>query len=344
VPRFIHTADLHINALRLRHAGYLKRARWALWTISDLAQEFDCDCIVVAGDIFEVRNTTVAERQLLSDWLGECETPVIMISGNHDAKSRRIGDTCLSYLSALPLDRHVIHDGDPTILDAFGASWLLLPYHGWNNAEFRLIVEAMAEEARPAGKPVIAVAHEAVRGCKADSGHRIKRHQQIKLTEDIDVDYWALGDIHLPQRILPNAFYCGAPHQIDFGEKQKKGVVLVDTEKPDGMAGFIALNTPHPLITLTEPPEDGVWPEFVHFATATAPDIAVPPHVVVQIVSRNETTDTPDTIPREYSDIFYGLDTKLSTTDLAPHLIPAALAEANDMLDELRRTEHGSRQ
>lgn len=280
MARFLHTADLHLNAQRRRFPHYLLRAEWALDAVAETAVSHQCDCIVIAGDVFDQPNLTIAERQLLSEWLGRLQIPVLMISGNHDARSKLIGDTCLSYLSALDLQLHLVHDGDPKIVRAFDCTFLLFPYHGWPHHEFKLLVDAMVErvrEKRP-DETIIGVAHEAVVGATTDNGITITKKEQIKLLADKSVDYWALGDIHAGQEVVAGAYYCGSPYQVDFGEDRNKGVVVVDTDDI-GSPQLVELECPYPLEVLTEPPDE--WPLF--FIYRGVPPRDMPDHGVVEM-------------------------------------------------------------
>lgn len=331
MPRFLHTADLHLNAQRREFPHYLLRAEWLLAEIEDLAAEQKCDCIVVAGDIFEQPNTTIAERQLLSDWLGRLQTPVLMISGNHDARSKDIGDTCISYLSSLKLHLHLIHDGNPRIISAFGCYWLLLPYHGWTDLEFRLIIRTMVWRVRRQHPdvPIVAVTHEAVSGAMTDRNIGVKKSDQITLVPDLGPTYWALGDIHAPQQMLPNAYYCGAPYQVDFGEyADQKGVLLVDTDDPEHPQ-TVMLDCPYPLVTLHEPPVD--WPLFGRYDGEWVRNM--PEHILYQ-------PDAPEPRPeieiqRSRVPLLYRLEEKLIEQHHPEDLIPATVEMAHKMAEEL---------
>jgi len=333
LTRFLQTGDLHLNAQRVDFPHYLLRGEWVLRAIEQTAVEHSCDCIVLAGDIFDRPDHTIAERQLVSDWLGRLEIPVLAISGNHDARSKLIGDTCLSYLSSLKLYLHLIHDKDPKIKGAFGCAWLLLPFHDWPHREFRLIVQAMVERirAKDTKVPIIAVVHEAVRGCQSDDGILVTKNNQIKITDGLGVDYWALGHMHLLQEMLPNAFYAGAPHQTTFGEQLDKGVLIVDTDnltKPQR----VQLYTPYTLEQLEAPPANGEWPLFVKYRTALAPDVRLPDHVVyappprIQVNVEMQQARVP---------LLHGLEDKLIQLQLPEELLPKTLKMATAMAEEL---------
>jgi len=331
VTRFIHTADLHLNAQRRQFPNYLLRASWLLAEIEDLAVEQRCDCIVVAGDIFEQPNTTIAERQLLSDWLGRLSIPILMISGNHDARSHTIGDTCISYLSSLKLHLHLIHDGDPRIVNAFGCYWLLFPYHGWTDQELRLIVRTMVHRIRlkKPDVPIVAVMHEAVKGAVTERNIEVKQSEQITLIPELGPTYWALGDIHTPQQILPNAYYCGAPYQVNFGEfADQKGVLLVDTDDPEHPQQ-VFFDCPYPLVTLREPPKE--WPLFGRYDGEW--DDSIPEHILYRPTQAEPTPEIE--LQRARVPLLHRLEEKLIEQQHPEELLQMTIDMATKMVEDL---------
>ena len=227
-----------------------------LASISTIAQKASVSFIVVAGDVYDSRSITHEERNLFSSWLGSLSIPALIISGNHDKRGVEVGDTSLSYLTALEDTRHILYDGVPTIKEFEGCYMGLLPYQGWTHQEFSLILEALTtSKVLTKNLPLVVVLHEAVRGCRTDVGHEVVKTNQIRLRRKAfpQVTYWALGDIHKMQPILPNAWYSGAPHQTTFGETLPKGVLIVNTKDPTHPK-FEALEGGTPLVTLTEVP------------------------------------------------------------------------------------------
>jgi DNA repair exonuclease SbcCD nuclease subunit len=328
MPKFLHTADLHLNAQRRAFPQtYLQRTDWLLAAIEQTAIDHEVDCVVVAGDVFDRADLTNAERYRFAEWLGQLQIPVLCIAGNHDARSQQIGDTCLRDLSALRLKRHLIHDGDPRLVHAFDCSWILFPHHGWGSRELDLIVTSAVETAttRYPDDPIVVVLHEAVMGSSTDGGHQLT--QGVQLNGDVPVTYWALGDIHLTQRILPNAFYCGSPYQVDFGEAADKGVLIVDTDhamEPE----FVSLTCPYPLVTLDQRQTE--WPEFSRYVGED--DVTTPPHVLRVATTVQDTT--PSTSPSQPTvPPLWGLEEHLSKQALDDVLIPRTLELANQMLD-----------
>jgi len=338
MPRILHTADLHINTLR-KFSGYLDRHRQTLLDISRIALEEAVDFIIVAGDIYDRRDISHAERQLLSEWLSITKTPIVAISGNHDKRSDEVGDTCLSYLSSLSdqFSRHIIYDGSPACLDFLGCRLILLPYQGWMDQEFYLVVQSKLLESSSTDLPVVVIMHEAVYGCKTDTGFSVTKNNQIHLdTSFPEVTYWALGDIHACQEILPNAWYSGSPHQTRFDESTEKGVLLVDTDSPT-TPKFIRVST-LPLLTFDFPPLEG-WPSsseaFVQYKPAVGVDLT---GYIPDNVEYHPTVVAPSRVVKKGSPItgiLDGLDLALSRSALPEELYPLAWRLAANMAKSL---------
>ena len=281
MTRFLHTADIHLNALR-EFDGFLRRAEKTLNCITEIAVNHEADLIVVAGDIYHSKSITHLERQLLSNWLGSCPIPIVAISGNHEIRSEDLGDTTLSYLSKIKHKKHLIYDSYPTFFKVKGCYFILFPYMGWTNTEFNLLLEVILDRIPDDDTPIVVVLHEYLRGAKTDTGFSKEKDDQIVLVEDAfpRVTYWALGDVHKCQRVISNAWYSGAPHQTKFDEKLPKGVLLVDTDNPTEPE-IISIDS-SPLIHCSKLPDSIPTDAFVDFEPATLADATVenlPPNV-----------------------------------------------------------------
>lgn len=336
MPRFLHTSDLHINVLR-KYPGYLERASRMLDQILVVARREEVSCIVVAGDVFDRMDVTNLERQLLSRWLADSEIPVLVTSGNHDQRTHEIGDTCITYLSLLrdQLTNHLVYDGVPTVLEFHGIWFILLPYQGWMDQEFHLLVESLLERIAEDG-PIVVVAHEAVYGCTNDAGLNVTKHHQIRLDDSFPrVTYWALGDMHARQQVLDNAWYCGSPHQTTFAQPPDKGVLIVDTDDPSNPK-FVPLETPV-LKILTAPPEEG-WPAPDQALVQYLPSLAVdtfshlPGNVRLHPTAQESTVSVPRSISAALLD---GLDELLLEVGLDRSLLPLSWRLVAKMADRL---------
>jgi len=257
MPVFVHTADLHLNALK-RFPGYLDRPSVVLPQITEIAIKHKASFILVVGDVYHTQAINHAERKLFSDWLGSSPVPVVVISGNHEKRTTEVGDTALNYLSALGqrLNPHLVWDGEPRVVQFCGCNLLLFPYQGWRHFELKLMMGAMLKSVHSSGLPTIVAMHEHVRGAKTDRGHKLSESEQIKLSKRIfqGVTYWALGHIHSMQEMLPNAWYSGPPLQTKFDEKPDKGVLVVSTDDPEHPI-FEPIDSP-PLLQIEEVPPD----------------------------------------------------------------------------------------
>jgi len=282
--RFLHTADLHLNCLRAKFPGkYLIRHKFTLNKITAIANRYKAEAIVISGDIWDRPDLTNSERLLFSGWLHSCPIPVIAISGNHDQRvSHKFGDTALNYLSHLPIGKHVICDGLPDFVEINDVVFLLLPFHGWSGYDFDIVVKSMVEKIRTrSNKPIIAVMHEAVTGAVTDNGTKVIKSNQIKIPHVPDIVYWALGDIHKRQKISDNAYYPGSPHQVNFGEDENKGVLIVDTGK--AKPKFVRINHPYPLVVWDEFKGDDL-PEFLKLKPQKEldPNVVLPDNIIYE--------------------------------------------------------------
>jgi exonuclease SbcD len=336
--RFIHTADLHLNALRSRFDGYLERADAMLQELDRIARRQAVDFMVVAGDIFDQTNLTNQDRQLLSDWLARVPVPVIGISGNHDARDHTMGNTCLSYLSKLPLHQHYIHDQAPEVLYHDLATFLLLPWHGWTNHEFYGIATALLDKAVQAarGVPIIAVAHEAFVGCRRDDGGVLSSPGQPKVPTDLDaVAWWALGDMHASQRLADHAQYSGSPHQIDFGEGGNKGCLVVEIAADQVTTTFEPIVST-PLTTLTVLPANGAWPPFCRFKPPELLPGLQLPHGVEYVVPDISSSGASHVVKSQYVDVLANLSSVLFRAKLAGELHGRAETLARSFLQQVQ--------
>jgi len=352
MPRFLHTADWHLNALRT-HKGYLKRNRRMMDSVLKIAREESVDFIIIAGDIYDRLDITHAERQVFSEWLADCEIPVVAVSGNHEKRSGEVGDTGLSYLAALrgQLSSHLVYDGPPTMIYQMGCYFVLLPYQGWTDQELHLILQLLIrkgprfEPAEHLDHPIIVVMHEAVSGCKTDTGVELTKNHAIRIDKSIpEITYWALGDIHVSQKILDNAYYSGSPHQINFGEIQDKGVLIVDTDNPSEPKFRPVDSTP--LVSLSVYPVGG-WPSddeaFVQYTPeGEAVDAALlPPHVrynpkMAGSMYQVQVAEAADALHVGNQHIFEGLDSCLARANLKPELYPLAWRLAQKLARTLK--------
>lgn len=89
--RILHTSDFHIGK-RLYSCERREEQEAVLKELSDVCRRENIDVVLVAGDLFDNFNPSVASMSLLYDSLCEIadggKRPVISIAGNHDSPDR----------------------------------------------------------------------------------------------------------------------------------------------------------------------------------------------------------------------------------------------------------------
>lgn len=88
--KFLHTSDWHLGQ-KFLHKDRIEEHQLALdWLLETIKQE-QVDCLIVAGDIFDIGNPPNYARRLyykfLTGLLGGCCQHIIIVGGNHDSPS-----------------------------------------------------------------------------------------------------------------------------------------------------------------------------------------------------------------------------------------------------------------
>lgn len=119
--KLIHTADWHLGQRfhgQSRHNEHRDFLDWLLETLS----ERQPDALLIAGDIFDVINPSMAAQALLYDFLIKAherlpQLTIVMIAGNHDSGTRvELPAPLLRRLNTHALGRIFWHDsGEPDV-------------------------------------------------------------------------------------------------------------------------------------------------------------------------------------------------------------------------------------
>ena len=217
VYRFIHTADLHLDsALSSINNGTKAKTRRMELTdcfkrMADYAVENNVCGIIVAGDLFDVKNASPSvKKQVLDVIAGAGNVTFYLLGGNHDDKA--FDD---DFVSALPKNAVMLKNG--------------VAYRLGN-----IVVAGFeGDVVDPAQVPTfeqntfnVAVMHgQTVCG----NGEGIN----VKQLAGKNIDYLALGHIHKYEEGKIDRrgrwAYCGCPEGRGFDETGDKGFVLFDT-------------------------------------------------------------------------------------------------------------------
>jgi DNA repair exonuclease SbcCD nuclease subunit len=214
------------------------------------------DALVIAGDVFHHPDPTHRERALFAEFLERCPVPVVGIAGNHDRYGHAWGDTCLNWVVSIGRKSGHLFFDKPGLICVANIAWIMIPYFAWKSTDYELLVShyLAALPSRWSG-PVVVVAHAYFVGAIMDHGYRNVDRARVPASDR--VTYYALGDIHLRQKIGSRQYYCGAPYQTRFGEILPKGVVFRDLDRD--RSRFVEITSPKSLVKLTEVPK--VWPD-----------------------------------------------------------------------------------
>ncbi|MGW8251529.1 MAG: metallophosphoesterase family protein [Anaerolineales bacterium] len=288
--RILHFADAHIDmanygrhdptsGLPLRVLDFLK----SLDTIVDTAIEEKVDLVIFAGDAYKDRSPAPTFQR---EWgrrimrLSQAGILTLLLVGNHDLSPALGRAHALEEFNTLQvphvrvLDKPVFltpHDLEGLPLQVLAIPYIarsgLIAQLGISGTESGGVYEAMEErllalvdswlgEADPA-LPVVMTAHCSVQGAKWGMERSVMLGGDLTLSggfvRDPRLDYVALGHIHKPQDLNPDAhppvIYPGSIERVDFGEaaedrffviaEVERGQTRVDWRQLTGVRPFI---------------------------------------------------------------------------------------------------------
>jgi len=240
--KIIHLADLHLGykaynklspeGLNIREKDIVKTFKEALDKISELKP----DLIIMAGDIFHrprpSNSTIYLTINLLNNFRKTCNTPIVMISGNHEAsKSFESGNILKILESTVPNLKVVDGKIEQVCFDKLGINVLCVPYNS--------LSEVNKTELIPDNnyKYNILTVHCSYNSIKCPE---LSKHSSEELidAEKINAAKWnyvALGHYHKFTELEPNTFYSGAIDRTSSNvwqeAKDPKGFIEYDLDE-----------------------------------------------------------------------------------------------------------------
>ena len=251
--KLLHMSDPHIT----EGPRFADQAA-VLQAIVQSAAAGQVDASLVVGDLAGIpvpHVATVAERALLASFFQALAAfgPVVIVRGNHDDPDdiqlyRRLSGPYPIVVSTTPDVFHFekLRNGLEG-LDVFTLPWLTTASVGHAlvsagapvglelvRAEaitmFQAFVREWIASVPRQSDPRVLAAHIAIGGAKLAGGEVLLGHDvelPAALLASLDVDYVALGHVHLQQEVAPRVHYCGSPSAHSFGEPDAKGWWLV---------------------------------------------------------------------------------------------------------------------
>ncbi|EOX3957032.1 exonuclease SbcCD subunit D [Vibrio alginolyticus] len=267
--KFIHTSDWHLGR-QFHNVSLLEDQQAVLEQLINYIERNPVDAVVVAGDIYDrsVPPTVAIEllNRVVKRICTELETPMILISGNHDG-AERLGFGSEQMKNA---GLHIVSNFEdmltPIIIKTDSADEVAfygMPYNDPEQVRFaykasvsthdeahQLLVEQIKERFISKQKRVL-VSHCFVDGAIESDSERplsIGGSDRVSHEHFLDFDYVALGHLHQPQKKgAEHIRYSGSLMKYSFGEQnQRKGFTLVELDKKGFVsAKHIDLTAPH---------------------------------------------------------------------------------------------------
>lgn len=267
--KFIHTSDWHLGR-QFHNVSLLDDQQAVLDQLIQYIEDNPVDAVVVAGDIYDRSVPPTIAIELLNKVVkricGELNTPMILISGNHDG-AERLGFGSEQMKNA---GLHIISNFEdmltPVVIETESAGQVAfygMPYNDPEQVRFayqepvsthdqahKLLAEKITEQFQPKQRNVL-VSHCFVDGAIESESERplsIGGSDRVSHEHFLNFDYVALGHLHQPQKKGEEYIrYSGSLMKYSFGEQnQKKGFTLVEID-PNGFvsAEHVDLTAPH---------------------------------------------------------------------------------------------------
>ncbi|EMH2941108.1 exonuclease SbcCD subunit D [Vibrio parahaemolyticus] len=267
--KFIHTSDWHLGR-QFHNVSLLEDQQAVLEQLIQYIENNPVDAVIVAGDVYDrsVPPTIAIEllNRVVKRICGELNTPMILISGNHDGAERLGFGSEQMKRSGL----HIISNFEdmltPVVIETKAAGHVAfygMPYNDPEQVRYvykepvsthdeahKLLAEKITEQFQSEYRNIL-ISHCFVDGAIESESERplsIGGSDRVSHEHFLNFDYVALGHLHQPQKKGEEYIrYSGSLMKYSFGEQnQKKGFTLVEIGK-DGFIGaeHIELTAPH---------------------------------------------------------------------------------------------------
>ncbi|TOM80274.1 exonuclease SbcCD subunit D [Vibrio parahaemolyticus] len=267
--KFIHTSDWHLGR-QFHNVSLLEDQQAVLEQLIQYIENNPVDAVIVAGDVYDrsVPPTTAIEllNRVVKRICGELNTPMILISGNHDGAERLGFGSEQMKRSGL----HIISNFEdmltPVVIETKAAGHVAfygMPYNDPEQVRYvykepvsthdeahKLLAEKITVQFQSEHRNIL-ISHCFVDGAIESESERplsIGGSDRVSHEHFLNFDYVALGHLHQPQKKGEEYIrYSGSLMKYSFGEQnQKKGFTLVEIGK-DGFIGaeHIELTAPH---------------------------------------------------------------------------------------------------
>ena len=237
--RILHLADVHLDTAFHGRDEPLRRklrdaCRQAFSAAVDVAIERNLHALLIAGDLFDNERLSFAtERFLLGEMarMHDVGIPVFYATGNHDPGRVNYRAQQLDW----PENVHLFASGKAETVPILGrggaqVGWLTAAGHSSQRESRNLAADYPRVNKE---LPHVGMLHTQVLSARGVEHHERYAPCTIEDLQAPSYDYWALGHVHLRQRVseLVEAWYSGNTQGRNPGETGVKGALYVEISK-----------------------------------------------------------------------------------------------------------------
>jgi len=299
VIRILHTSDWHLGLELGGHERLEEQRLFLDWLRAECAAR-EVDALLVAGDVYDVVNPSVAAQSLFAEFLVEFrlalpDATVVVVAGNHDSGARlELPAPFAKVLGGIHLvggvgsgeaglERHLVALAGKDCADA---AWCLaVPFVRPGDIECKVGPQETVDQAfsrslgefyrslkelarrRNPSLPLVAMGHLTLAGSDKAGSERILIGgvESVAVSSLADgADYVALGHIHRCQTVgSPKVRYSGSPLAMDFDERRHAHrVLLVELDAAGADPRITPIEVPEFVHLLRLPETTGSWADL----------------------------------------------------------------------------------
>ncbi len=234
--RLLHISDIHINAgYSNKDASIRKQLKIGMYESLDAAVTFaleqKLDAVLIAGDFFDHDKIAFQDEVEISKLLGrllKMNCHVIYTTGNHDPMltapflKEQLSHPCF----------HILEDDQVKVLSLQSMTGELFKVVGVGHKSKNEQRSLISNFPQKTGREIwIGVAHASVPSALTTPDKQNYMATPLNVIEALGYDYFALGHIHIRQKLSSRVAYSGNIQGINIKETGSKGGYLVELDE-----------------------------------------------------------------------------------------------------------------